>query len=414
MSQEIRILLSAYACEPDKGSEPGVGWKWASGLASRVDLHVLTRESNREVIQRAVEASPVASPLRTVQFYFHDLPRIVLWLKEKRILPTIGYYFIWQWAVSRRFRSLADSVDVVHHLTFCTLLCPGFWRLKKAAFVVGPVGAPLVNKHYFELFGDRATAQRIRGWVMNRFLRLPWLRRLLHSAAAVVPANTETKQLLERHGIAACEVMLDTGVTNTQPSKLRELIQTEDSVCRFIYAGRLERRKALELALRAFSLAYIEGCKNWSFTVLGDGPDRGRLRQLADELEISDQLRFVDPVPQAEVLHYFHQSDVFVFTSVRDTSGGVNLEAMAAGLPILCLAHQGVGDITDDSCALRIKPGPVSETIRSLADGIKTMIDEPARRAQMGVAAQQRAACNFSWDEKFNGMLKIYEMVARS
>lgn len=410
----MKVLLSAYACEPDKGSEPGVGWKWVDGLSQRVELTVVTRSNNRASIEKEISTRGKEDPIHKVRFLYHDLSPFFRRLKRRRIIGTLAYYFLWQYSLANKYAELADEQNVVHHLTFCTLLCPGFWRLKKAAFVVGPVGAPLVNRHYFELFGDRASGQRIRGWVMNRFLRLPWLKRLLHSAAAVVPANTETKQLLERHGIAACEVMLDTGVTNTQPSKLREVIQTEDSVCRFIYAGRLERRKALELALRAFSLANIEGCKNWSFTLLGDGPDRGRLRQLADELKISDQLRFVDPVPQAEVLDYFHQSDVFVFTSVRDTSGGVNLEAMAAGLPILCLAHQGIGDITDDSCALRIKPGPVSETIRSLADGIKTMIDEPARRAEMGVAAQQRAASNFSWDEKFNGMLKIYEAVARS
>lgn len=408
----MKILLSAYACEPGKGSEPGVGWKWANGLASRVDLDVLTRESNRAVIEAAVGGSTDGSPLRSVRFHYHDLPAPFLWLKKRRVLPTMGYYFLWQWSVARRYQLLAEGADIVHHLTFCTLLCPGFWKLREAAFVMGPVGAPLVNPNYIGLFGGGASVQLLRGWVMNHFLRLPWLKKTLRSAAAVVPANSETKELLARHEIAAREVMLDTGAPETPPPQVPT--SEKETVCRFIYAGRIERRKALELALRAFALAKASSCKGWIFTILGDGPDRPRLEKLAAELLIFDHVRFLDPVPHHQVLDHFQKSDVFVFTSVRDTSGGVNLEAMSCGLPVLCIAHQGVGDITDDSCALRIATGSIAETTSNLAAGIKSLVASPEMRVAMGSSARQRSARDFSWEEKFNGMLEIYEEVARS
>lgn len=407
--KKLKVLLSAYACEPGKGSEPGVGWTWANGLAGRVDLDVLTRESNRAAIEAAVGSSGDSSALRSARFHYHDLAAPFLWLKKRRILPTMGYYFLWQWSVARKFRSLAESADIVHHLTFCTLLCPGFWKLRKAAFVVGPVGAPLVNPHYIGLFGDGAPLQRLRGLVMNRFLHLPWLKKMLTNAAAVFPANSETRALLNRHGIATLDVMLDTGAPDAAPLAARTM---KNAACRFLYAGVLERRKGLELALRAFAKALEgEAAPNIRFGILGTGPDRRRLEGLAAALGIANRVDFMGVVPQAEVARHFAEADVFLFTSVRDASGGVNLEAMAAGLPILCLAHQGVADITDESCAIRVPPAAIGETILGLAVGMERLAKDPTLRQRLGENARTRAVEAFSWEEKFVRMVGFYQTV---
>lgn len=402
--EQMTVFLSAYACEPDKGSEPGVGWRWAKGLAERVDLQVLTRESNRAAIERAVTALPAGDPLRGVEFHYHDLSKRWLWAKRHG-LPTLVYYALWQWSVARRFGKLADDAEVVHHLTFCTLLCPGFWRLERAAYVLGPVGAPQVNPHYLPLFGSKAWLQALRGWVLEHFLDLPWLRCLLRSAAAVVPANSETRGLLLAHGIPARAVMLDTGTPDAPDSIPRE---ARAGVIRLMYAGQLERRKGLELSLRALAQVSADKECDWSFDIFGTGPDRERLSALAADLGIAGKLRFHGAVPQADVMRHFQQADAFLFTSVRDTSGGVNLEAMAHGLPVICLAHQGVGDITDETCAERVAPGPIPETIQGLAEAIIRLAGDPARRAAMGAAAARRAMTRFSWDEKFDRMCGFY------
>jgi glycosyltransferase involved in cell wall biosynthesis len=401
----MKVLLSAYACEPGKGSEPGVGWKWAMGLAERVTLTVLTREDNRRTIETELSKLSENSPLRQVNFLHHDLSPLFLWAKRRGLLPTLAYYAIWQWSVSRKFAKVADESDVVHHLTFCTLLCPGFWRLKQAAFVLGPVGAPQVNQHYFPLFGNKAWIQRLRAWTMARFLKLPWLRRLLHRAGAVVPANSETQALLTSQGVATKEVMLDTG---TPKACLPEKLEKEGVPLRLMYAGQLERRKGLELSLRALAqVSDKKGCE-WSFDVFGSGPDRPRLAGMAVQLGIASHVHFHDPVPQADLKKHFANADAFLFTSVRDTSGGVNLEAMAHGLPLICIAHQGVGDITDDHCAARIPPGSIPDTIDRLAQAVIHLSENLALLRKMGVAAANRAREEFSWDDKFDRMCEHY------
>jgi glycosyltransferase involved in cell wall biosynthesis len=415
----MRILLSAYACEPGKGSEPGVGWRWTCGLAGRVDLTICTRANNRQAIEAELESRPPDDPLHKVRFLYHELPRVFLRLKRTPLLPTMFYYILWQWTLARALRKEAAQVDVIHHLTFCTPLCPGFWPDGKAARVIGPVGAPLVNPHYLPLFGKKQITQRLRSALMRRLLLLPWLRRAFLNAAAVFPANTEAKDLLEAQGVTCQPVMLDTGAPDilSSISNLQSPISSSPPPCLFLYAGVLERRKGLELALRAFS-SFIQNSKfniqNFSsLTLLGTGPDRPRLESLATSLGIAAHVHFPGSVPQAEVARHLAEADVFVFTSVRDTSGGVNLEAMASGLPILCIAHQGVGDITDDTCAIRIPPGPIPETIEALANGMQRLVTDPDLRARLGQNARLRAVSKFSWQEKFDRMVEVYGEVAR-
>jgi glycosyltransferase involved in cell wall biosynthesis len=411
----VKVFLSAYACEPGKGSEPGVGWKWACGLAGRVDLTVLTRANNRASIEAVVSTLPADHPLRQVRFLYHDTGPLWRLMKQLHLLPTLLYYFIWQWTAARRFMHEADAADIVHHLTFCTALCPGFWNKTKAARVIGPVAAPLVPEHYFALFGTRRLSQALRNHLIRNFLKLPWLKKSFIGAAALAPANSDMKQLLEMMGVSCEDVMLDTGA----PSECADINRSTkpSGSCNFLYAGVLERRKGLELALRAFA-SFIQNSKLKiqnqvppTLTLLGKGPDRERLETLARSLGISEHVHFPGAVPQSEVARHFGEADVFLFTSVRDASGGVNLEAMASGLPILCIAHQGVGDISDDTCAIRIPPGTINETIASLVDGMQRMASDSNLRIELGANARRRAQEKFSWDEKFERMMKIYHSV---
>lgn len=402
----MKVFLSAYACEPGKGSEPGVGWSWAQGLANRVELTVLTRESNRHAIETAISQMPEDAPLRQVRFLHHDLSRPWLWAKRRGFLPTFAYYVAWQRSVARKFNHQADAMDIIHHLTFCTLLCPGFWKPAHAAFVVGPVGAPLVNEHYLPLFGKRAWIQRLRGWTMKRFLHLPWLDRLLGQAAAIVPANSETSAFLTRHGIPVKEVMLDTGTPDV-PRVHRDGGSPAGSI-RLVYAGRLERRKGLELSLRALARIQAEESCDWRFDILGDGPDRERLSAMAHTLGLDGKVTFSGNLTRDQVMEKFRKADAFLFTSVRDTSGGVNLEAMACGLPVICIAHQGVGDITNELCAERVSPADVKTTISGLAIAISRLAADPERRRRMGQHSWEVAAGDFSWESKFSRMLTHY------
>ena len=74
-----RILISAYGCEPHKGSEQGVGWHWCLEIARTADIVVITRSNNRN----AVEAAVPDDLADRIEFEFYDLPRAIRRLKRK-------------------------------------------------------------------------------------------------------------------------------------------------------------------------------------------------------------------------------------------------------------------------------------------------------------------------------------------
>ncbi|WP_159434777.1 glycosyltransferase family 4 protein [Rubritalea squalenifaciens] len=370
----------------------------------------MTRRSKRQSIEEAVLAAPEESPLRRVQFIYCDLPRVFTWLKKKGILPTLVYYIIWQVLVATRYREEANQHDLVHHLTFCSILCPGFWRVDHAKFVVGPVGGPIVPEAFLPLFGRLGgLVQRGRAWVVRNFDKIPTIKETYLKASVVVPANTDTQLILQSAGIGTSEVLLDTGCPDVPADVIRPTSSAGEPV-RFVYAGRLERRKGLELQLRALAKArlLLDGEKEVTLNIIGGGPDESRLKGLAAQLGLSKAVTFSGAISRDEVLRSYTKADVFLFTSIRDTSASVNLEAMACGLPIVCLSHQGVAEITSEDTAIRLEPKDIEGSIDDLAQAIVNISQDDDLRQQMGLRARQRASEKFSWETKFDRMMNYY------
>src|ERR1035441_781417 len=79
MQSRPKILISAYACEPNAGSEPDVGWNWSVQAARHGnEVHVVTRANNRAGIESELAQHPVAN----LHFHYLDLPAIFRWGKK--------------------------------------------------------------------------------------------------------------------------------------------------------------------------------------------------------------------------------------------------------------------------------------------------------------------------------------------
>ena len=136
--RQLKILLSAYACEPDKGSEPAVGWNWAIELSKRGHMvWVITRSNNREAIETAVRSNP---QLLAIHFHYFDLGR---WARRWKKAPA-GiqiYYLLWQFGATKLAKQLNQEVnfDLVHHVTFVGLRQPSFMGALGIPFIFGPV-----------------------------------------------------------------------------------------------------------------------------------------------------------------------------------------------------------------------------------------------------------------------------------
>jgi glycosyltransferase involved in cell wall biosynthesis len=332
----MRVLVFAYACEPDKGSEPGAGWVWSRMLARMGEVWVITRESNRVVIDAALDGIPEK---RDLHFEYVDLPaRARFWKRGARGARL--YYLLWQVAALRRARRISRriSFDLVWHLTWANAWLGGLAPLLPGRFVYGPVGGGVgMDWSFVTVLGVRgAVFETARAFVragarfLNPLARLPWRR-----ADLILVQNPETRAWLpSRHREKATvfpHIVLDERASSWMASR------SETPTRNALFVGRLLPWKGVALALRVLSLL-----PGWTLTVCGDGYDGPRLRRLARRLKVEERVVFLGwSIPDRVRDLMREESDVFLFPSLHDEGGWVIAEALATGLPVVCLDRGG-------------------------------------------------------------------------
>ena len=208
----MKILLSAYACEPGKGSEQGVGWHWAIELARLGhDVVVITRANNRSVIEEALAGTAIEG----LEFQYFDLPT---WAKGwKRGARGVHlYYWLWQYGAYRHARRLvaAREFDVVHHLTFGVFRQPSFMGRLGLPFVVGPVGGGELAPQLLRrgLTRRDKLKETIRDASNRCAVWDPFVRAMLGNATLIFCKTEETRAALPGGSQAKCRVHLEIGL----------------------------------------------------------------------------------------------------------------------------------------------------------------------------------------------------------
>jgi len=404
----MKLLLSAYACEPGMGSEPGVGWNWALQAARFADVWVITRESNRE----RVEAYLAKNPTPNLNFEFIDLPEWArFWKKGRR--GVHAYYYLWQVMAGTTARHLhkLHTFDAVQHVTFVNSWMPSFvWRTG-APFVWGPINTNAPVPQAFQSLwsaGERAqdalrtaitwTAPRVRPDVLATANHAQHIICGSQYVQNLLPTNLRDKSsIIWQNGVHTHDI-----ATKSPPAKAAK------RPFRVITVGRLIAIKGLDLALRAFAAAELPA--DTELVLIGDGPWRQRLESLTDTLGLSHQVDFRGQVDREDVLSAFRQSDVLLFPSFEG-AGMVVMEAMASGLPVVSLQHGGPGEYVDDTCGIRVPVTNPDEVVLRLAEGLRDLCDNTEQRQSMSQAALQRAQDQFTWDQRGNALQDVLQKV---
>lgn len=406
-ARPLRILLSAYACEPHKGSEPGIGWHWAVALArAGHNVWVLTRANNRNAIEDAMTEQPVP----TLRFVYYDLPLRLRWWKRGGRGVRL-YYVLWQWGAYLLARRLSREVrfDIAHHITFGVFRHPSFMAFLDVPFVFGPVGggetAPSRLRKTFPLRGYLTDLLRDAA---NRLARVdPLMTAVYHRSAAILCKTRETLECIPPRYRDKCRVRVEVGIDEDDmlpmPGRRRE-----DGCFRVLYAGRLIYWKGLHLGLMAFARLLRIRHGQAHLTVIGNGPDQVWLHQLAQRLGIDRDITWIPWLEREAVMRAYPEHDAFLFPSLHDSSGNVVLEALSCGLPVVCLDAGGPAVLVDSSCGFRIQPGGPEEAVESLAQALAVLAGNAAQAQAMGEAAVRRARRQFSWTNQAARMESLY------
>lgn len=398
--RKLKIIVSAYGCEPNKGSESGTGWFWVDCLAKHFELWVITRSNNRENIE-----SSITEKIReNVHFVYYDLPGCITKLK-KREKGFYWYYWLWQRGIVKNARQLVKKfgIDYVMHLTFGSIWLPTYMHRIGCPFIWGPVGGgEAIPDSYLSDFSlKEQLIQRGRKLLIKISCMLPGMQERCKEAELIIARTEDTIVALPPKYREKAIVMLETAVADSVLKELEPTLKKrkDGEKIRIIYSGRLIPLKAVDVAITA--IYKMKNREKVEFSIIGKGFLRKELEERVRVLGLEGQIKFEGELPREQVLIRLKNADIFLFPSLKEGGTWALMEAMAAGLPCVCMNISGMHVITDDECAIRIEPQQSREqTAVQMAAALDYLMENPARSEMMGMKARERIKREFTWEAK--------------
>lgn len=409
---QIKVLLCAYACNPNSGSEARMGWNWSWHLAEvGHDVWVLTKVEEKE----AIEQELASRPLPNLHFVYVETPT---WLKryvQGQLVALYGYYahyLGWQKQAYKKALCLDQehNFDLVHHVSWGGVNTGSWLCYIDKPFIFGPVGggqvAPPAFKKYFFKYWKLETVRSliVKSSKFNRFVT-----KTISKSDLVLAANSETLNLALKLGASRVEYFIDIGLPDKyfppEPptrSTLPEL--------RLLWVGGIFPRKGLPLALEA--LAQVNKQISLKMTILGGGFLSSDVPNWIKEFGLENRVIYRGMIPWTEVKDAYLNNDVFLFTSLRDSTGMQLLEAMSYALPIISLNHHGARDWIPDQAGIKVPVTNPTEMVKVLAQAIEYMFKHPQERVKMGKVGHGFAQ-HQTWKQHALKMSEYYQEIIK-
>lgn len=411
----LQVLVSAYACSPVRGAEANVAWNLVRELSQRHELWVMTRTNNRVAIEASGE-----DWLGRVRWVYLDPPRALsLWRQGQRGVHP--FYLWWQWLARGRARRLmrGQHFDVAHHMTFGTYLVPSPLGDLGVPLVFGPVGGG--ERSPAGLASSSRFSGRWEEWQrdMNHYLvrNSKFLRHWYHAIAWTLAATPVTAEVLRRMGVTRISMMPQSATGGDAVEQFAKThaagAKRAPGPLRLVTASRLIHWKAIDLALEAVAAARAGGL-DVRLTVLQEGPEAAALQRQAEALGLAKAVKFTGRLPTLDdVFQKMTEADALLHPALHEAFGQACLEALALGVPVICLDWGGPGLIIDSSCGFKVEPSGRAETVAALADAIRKLDAETAAGRDFHSAAKKRAG-DFRWSQMAAEIEEIYAKVAKS
>jgi teichuronic acid biosynthesis glycosyltransferase TuaC len=165
--------------------------------------------------------------------------------------------------------------------------------------------------------------------------------------------------------------------------------------------------KGVDINLKAIS-SLVTSMPELAYVIIGDGPERRRLEQLAHELGISSNVRFLGRLEHGAVLRHIAAADIFVLPSWQEGFGVVYLEAMALGKPVIACSGEGPADFIEDGVTGFLVP---PRDVESVAQLVRWLAENEEERLAVGRRASQFVLGNFTWIDVARKLDTLYREV---
>jgi glycosyltransferase involved in cell wall biosynthesis len=376
-------------------------------LAQHHEVWVLTRSNNEASIHQAVAAQSGPAP----HFIYLDLPQwLRTWKHGNRGIHL--YYYLWQvaalWTARRWHRRV--RFDLTHHLTFGIDWLPSFLAALPVPHIWGPIiGAGPAPWRFQAQFPLPARAREVLRAAARRLsLFDPFLRAQAKHTTVAIVSSLEAGQRLEGLGCRKIQMQPSVGLTPDEIQGLAKLPRQFGNPRPIVLSiSNIYAFKGLGLALEALA-RYRQRGGDFEWWVIGDGPDLPWLRGLVASRGAHDWTRFFGRVDRRQVLRLLGSGDVFLYPCLRGAVSMACLEAMAVGIPVVCLDTGGVALQVPPDAGIKVPLTRPLEVVTGLSTAMERLCRDPGLRLRLGARAKAQATAHASWKEKAKAMSSLY------
>lgn len=341
--------------------------RWANGLSREAEVHLITAHSPAKELVAAVTV--------------HQLP----------FRPTAGYLLNWR-AVRRMLDRIGPEILNAHYAS-------GYGTLGRLAgfhpYVLSVWGSDVF---------DFPTKSTMAKWLLQSNLRAPdgicsisevmaeQCRRLApdRKDIEVIPWGVDPNRFRPRGGRSPEPLVVGTVKT-------------------------LARKYGIDTLIKGFAQFTAEtrrvpGRNSVKLRIVGGGPDRKKLEDLAASLGVAEATEFAGPVPHECVPEELATLDIFVAVSRLDSEsfGVAVVEASACGIPVVVSDAGGLSEVVVDGITGFVVP---RENPTALAAALSRLAGDPDLRKSMGAAGRRRVEEKFVWQENVREMYRYLSMV---
>ncbi len=408
-----RVLVLAEAANPEWVSVPLLGWSLSQALKTVADVHLVTQVRNRDALCRAglvegddftaIDTESVARPMNRLAALFGGnrawtirtaLDRLPYMQFERKVWKHFGP------ALAR------GEFDIVHRVTPVSPSINSSMasRCRKIGvpFVLGPIngGVPWPKGFEAEQKQEREWLSKVRG--LYKFA--PARRRMLRDSRVILAgsgfAEAEIPETYRHKTIRFAE----NGVDLERFSGVADAYT--DGPLRACFIGRLVPLKGVDMLLHAAADLMRQG--KLIIDIIGDGPMREPLEKLAQELNVTNQIKFHGMLPHNEVAPVACKSQLMIFPSIREFGGGVVLEAMALGLVPVVIDYAGPAELVDEAVGFKVPIGPRDEIIAGLRSVLGQIAGNPQMLEPLAKGARNRVETFYLWNQKAKQLNEVY------
>ncbi|MBD2080450.1 glycosyltransferase [Leptolyngbya sp. FACHB-17] len=413
-AQKLKILLSAFVCHPDKGSEEGVGWNWLKELAKEHEVYALISDflGQEEPVRAAVDRLPYRDNIHLIFIPMPQGSKLMM-----ALFPRFEFYNLcveWQKQAFIEAQELLETVtiNIVHHVTYGSWTIPSYLSRLPKPFILGPVtgsqSVPLVGYSFLPAKGIAQEMIRMAYFVWTR-LTSAAASETVRKAELVLCGNLETLNEIRRmRDSETTFLMSDSGIPKL-PEGLSKTEKPESAEICLLWAGLIEPRKNFGLLLQA--LQRLPSNISWRLLVVGGGVLLPYWKKKVIQAGLQSKIEFLGQVPYREMSGYYQQADIFVFPSLREGSPNVILEAMAYKLPVIGLKLNGTATVLSEGCGILVHVGSKKQIVHDFASAITSLAEASELRRKIGEKGYERVKSLYTWEQRGKKMSFLYQSV---